>query len=334
MKTPPNPEKIIDLANAFFESCVLFTASDLGVFEKLAEKDKADADTMAKELATNSLGTRLLLDACVAIGLLEKEGEDYQNTPESSLFLVPGSPGDLSEALRYNRDVYSAWGHLSQLVQTGKPVERPEIHLGEDEDRTRIFVMAMHGRAMAIGQGLIPLLNLTGHKRLLDIGGGPGTFSVLLAQAYPEITCTVIDLPEVVKIADELIQQQEMETRIKTLAGDYHTTEFPGNNDVVNILGVLHQESPESIQDILGRSFSALEPGGVIHIMDMMTDASHTSPRFSALFAVNMALTTENGWVFSDEEVKEWLTKAGFTNVEVRPLPPPMPHWLATARKE
>ena len=63
----------------------------------------------------------------------------------------------------------------------------------------------------------------------------------------------------------------------------------------------------------------------------MMTDATHTAPKFSALFAVNMALTTENGWVFADTELKEWLREAGFKPGETRPVPPPMPHWLVDA---
>ena len=76
-----------------------------------------------------------------------------------------------------------------------------------------------------------------------------------------------------------------------------------------------------------------MTPSGRIHVMDLMTDASHTAPKFSALFAVNMALTTENGWVFSDQELSEWLERAGFCDINIRPLPPPMPHWLASARK-
>jgi hypothetical protein len=65
----------------------------------------------------------------------------------------------------------------------------------------------------------------------------------------------------------------------------------------------------------------------------MMTDSTHTQPKFSALFALNMALTTPHGWVFSEEELKAWLVEAGFTDFNCHPLPPPMPHWLATARK-
>ena len=328
-----NPAYIIDMASAFYDSCVLFAASDLGIFAQLHELGTADAKTVAKHCGLDPRGTRLLLDGCVALKLLQKEGDSYSNVPEVDRFLVPGSPGDLSKGIRYNRDVYSAWGKLVELIKTGRPVERPEIHLGEDKDRTRTFVLSMHGRAMGIGQAVVPQLDLSGCRKLFDVGGGPGTYSSLIAKANPDIECTVLDLPEIVQVADELIEQSGMQDRVRTLPGDYHTTPFPTDYDTVIFFGVLHQESPESILDLFSRAYDALVPGGAVYVLDMMTDATHTYPKFSSLFAVNMALTTENGWVFSDEELGDWLTQAGFGDFTCRPLQPPMPHWLAHARK-
>lgn len=328
-----SPSRIIAIASAFYDSCVLFTASDLGVFDYLSKNSGAVAGQIATGLDLDERGTRLLLDACTALGLLSKSGDRYDNTPETAAFLVAGSPGDLSGAIRYNRDVYNAWGRLPQLARTGRPVENPGIHLGSDPDRTRTFVLSMHYRALGIGRALVPMLDLRGAKTLLDVGGGPGTFSVLLAQANPDIRCTVLDLPEVTAIARELIEQQHMTDRVRTLGGSYRELDFPEGQDVVNFLGVLHQESPASIQSLFKKAYHALRPGGRIHVMDMMTDATHAAPKFSAMFAVNMALTTEHGWVFSDAEIMGWLRGAGFGKTEVRPMPPPMPHWIATAVK-
>ncbi len=328
----PSPQRIMDLACAFYDSSVLFAANDLGVFAALSKSGPADLQALSSGLSCDQRGLRLVLDAAVALGLLEKSGGLYSNAPEAAIFLTPGSPADLSNAIRYNRDVYPAWGRLAELARTGKPAERPEIHLGEDPARTRAFVLAMHGRALGIGRALVPFLNLSGREKLLDIGGGPGTYSVLMAKANPGLSSTVLDLPAVAAVAEELIAAEGMADRVRTLPGDYHETPFPAC-DAVTILGVLHQESPSSIASILARAHESLAPGGVIHIMDMMTDASHTAPKFSAMFAVNMALTTQNGWVFSDAELHSWLSGAGFSDISIRPLPPPMPHWLASAKK-
>ncbi len=328
-----SPSKIMEQASAFYGSCILFTASDLGVFKVLDDHGTADLVSISKEIDGDLRGTRLLLDGCVAVGLITKDGELYSNTAETAAFLVPGKPGDLSGAIRYNRDVYSAWGKLPELVKSGVPVESPELHLGDDAARTRAFVMSMHGRAMGIGQMLIPMLDLKDCRNLLDIGGGSGAYAILSAQNNQALSCTVMDLPAVSAIAAELVEAAGVADRVKCVAGDYHDAEFPVGNDVVNILGVLHQESPEYILDILKRSYDALVPGGKINILDMMTDETRCSPPFSALFAVNMALTAENGWVFSSKDMEEWLTDAGFVDFECVALPPPMPHWLITARK-
>jgi SAM-dependent methyltransferase len=321
------------MAGAFQESALLFAASDVGVFAKLAELGEAHAAALAGALCLDTQAARMLLDGCAAVGLLQKTGDRYRNAPDAQAFLVPGAPGDLSGVIRYNRDVMSAWSRLAQFAREGGPVESPALHLGADPARTRTFVLAMHERALGIGRAVAGQVRVEGCRRLLDVGGGPGTYSCLLAQRNPELRCTVMDLPPVAAIAEELIAAQGLAGRVTLRPGSYRTDPFGGPYDAVIFFGVLHQEAPESIARLLRKAFDALEPGGVVYVLDLMTDLTRTQPAFSALFAINMALTTEHGWVFSDEELRVWMAAAGFSGFEVRPAPPPMPHWLACARK-
>lgn len=316
-------QEIVDLASAYYGSAVLFAAIDCGVFEAV------ERGTFLAE----GRGLRLLADACVAEGLLEKRDGRYFNTPAGKAALVPGGAADLTKAIRYNRDVYPAWGRLAEFARSGRPVERPEIHLGEDPVRMKAFAAAMFGRAMGIGRGVVPMLKDLG-GRVLDLAGGPGAYAILMCRANPELTCVTVDLPAISAEAKDYVARAGLSGRIECRAGDYHVDEYEGGAyDAVTIFGALHQESPERIADILKRANRALKPGGRIHILDMMTDSSRTSPKFSALFALNMALTTTNGWVFADSELKGWLAEAGFTPGETRPVPPPMPHWLVSATK-
>lgn len=327
-----NPERIIEMASAFYESCVLFAAVELDVFGRLSAKGRSDAGLLAESLGVDRDRLRLLLDACVAVGLLEKEGAEYRNTAAAAAMLVKGAPGDVSGALAYNRDVYAAWGGLAGMVRTGRPAEDPSVHLGRDPVRTRSFAMSMFHRAMGIGRVLIPRLDLRGCRKLLDVGGGPAAYSMLMAQAWPELNCTVMDLPAIAAIASELVESRGLSQRVRPVPGDYHDASFPADQDVVVFFGVLHQESPDSIRGLFRKARASLVPGGQVYVMDLMTDATHTQPKFSALFAVNMALTTTNGWVFSDEELGGWLAEAGFRDFEVAPVGGSMPHWLARAR--
>ena len=340
-----NVGEIVDLASAYYGSAVLFAAIDRGVFaaiEKLSSTSStstASLDLIAAACGCDTRGMRLLLDACVAEGLLEKTGETYANTAAGKVALVPGGPADLTKAIRYNRDVYAAWGRLAEFALTGKPVERPEVHLGEDKARTKAFAAAMFGRAMGIGKSIVPMLGLgNGDRgsgiRVLDLAGGPGAYAILMCQANPGMSCVTVDLPAISAEAKGYVAQFGLADRIECRAGSYHTDEYEAEAyDAVTIFGALHQESSGQIVDILKRANRALKKGGKLLVLDMMTDRTHTAPKFSALFAVNMALTTENGWVFSDEELKGWMREAGFEPGETRSVPPPMPHWLVTAIK-
>ncbi len=328
--------EIVDLASAFYGSAVLFAALDVGVFKALADLGgSGDLTALAHETGASPRGLRLLLDACVAEGLLGKQEDTYFNTEAGKMALVPGGPADLSKAVRYNQDVYPAWGRLADLARTGEPVESPQLHLGDDPERTRRFALSMRGRALAIGRGVVPMLDFAGCTKLLDLAGGPGTYAELIAKANPEISVVTVDVPAVSAVARDCVAEAGLSDRIECRAGDYHTDEYEAEAyDAVTIFGALHQESPEQICDILTRANRALKPGGRIFILDMMTDRTHTAPAFSALFAVNMALTTQNGWVFSDEELKSWLTMTGFEPGEAHPVPPPMPHWVLSAVKK
>ena len=336
--------EIVDLASAYYGSAVLFAAIDSGVFAAIEQSNNRTIEQLAETCKCDKRGLRLLLDACVAEGLLEKNGDTYANTPAGKAALIPGGPADLTKAIRYNRDVYPAWGKLAEFAFTGKPVERPEVHLGENEARTKAFAAAMFGRAMGIGRTVVPMLDFgnrtieqseqSNNLKILDLAGGPAAYAILMCQANPGMTCVTVDLPAISAEARGYVAQFGLSDRIECRAGSYHTDEYEAEAyDAVTIFGALHQESPAEIVDILKRAHRALKPGGRLLVLDMMTDRTHTAPKFSALFAVNMALTTANGWVFSDEELKGWMREAGFEPGETRPVPPPMPHWLVTAVK-
>lgn len=315
---------IVELASAFYGSATLFAAIDSGLFEKVESGAVIGAGK----------GERLLADACVALGLLEKDASGaYSNTAAGRLALLPGAPADLTGAIRYNRDVYPAWGRLSQFVVTGRPVEKPSLHLGGDASRTRVFAESMFSRAMGIGRGVVPMLGRL-EGRLLDLAGGPAAYAILACRANPGLSVATLDLAPISAFAREKVAEAGLAGRIECVAGDYRESPAAaGEFDYATIFGALHQESPASIKTILANAAAALKPGGTLFVLDMMTDSTRTNPPFSALFALNMALTADDGWVFSDAELKEWMRDAGFEPGETRAAPPPMPHWLVAARK-
>ncbi len=277
----------------------------------------------------------MLLDACVGLGLLVKEAGErevrYRNTPAADAFLVPGRPGYLGDALRWSADQYAAWGQLAEAVRTDAPAVPPERHLGGDPERTRRFVLGMHNRALGAARGLLPFLDLSGVQSLLDVGGGPGTYSILLAQKYPQLRATVLDLPAVTAIAQEIIAAAGMADRVETRPGDAVADDYGAESyDAVLFSGVLHQMNPEAVRQMLSKARRALRPGGRLLISDIMLEASKTQPPFAALFSLQMLLTSQAGAVFSVEECIGWMQEAGFSEVAAQRLPPPLPYVLVT----
>jgi SAM-dependent methyltransferase len=324
-----DPGPIMRLATGYWESRSFLVANDVGIFERLANGPMT-ADALARSLGFEARPTLLLLRACVALELLVESSAGFENTPRTQLFLVPGSPAFLGNAVRYGGDMWEGWTQLEQALKRGEPPVRPESYTGEDPVKTRNFVLGMRDRAAGIASALVPLLDLSGRKRLLDIGGGPGTYSAMLAAANPDLHATVMDLPDVVAIAADLLAETDGGDRVDTLAGDYHTTPFPSGSDVVLISGVFHRETEDECRALIQRAAEVLAPGGMLAISDVFTDEGGASPVFAALFGLNMMLSAPDGGVHSDADVARWLEDAGFREVVRRQFPPRLPHRVVT----
>lgn len=328
-KAPPNPGAIMDMSTAYWRSQVLLTANRMGVFECLSDRPKT-LDEISRALGTQPRATRLLLKALEALDLVGEEERGFVNSPAAAAFLVPGSPGYLGNAIRYSDNLFDTWARLEQALRSGKPQLAAEEYTGDDARLTRDFVYGMHDRALGIAQVLVELVDLSGRRRLLDVGGGPGTYASMFAQRVPELTATVLDLPGVVEYATEIIANLGVAERIETLPGNYDDTPFPSGNDVVLISGVLHRESEAGCRRLIEKAAGALDPGGLLVISDVFTDAGGASPEFATLFGLNMMLTASQGGVHADADVAAWLEEAGAGNVERLPFPPPLPHRVVT----
>lgn len=329
----PNPGLIMQLALAYRSSAVFFAASDFDVFSALA-----NGAMTAQELAARSGAQpepmRMVLESCVDVGLLSRDGARYVNTPTADTFLVRGRPAFLGGALTYARDLYPAWGGLADLVKTGKPTMPPETILGDDKAKTRAFVMAMHERAKGIGSVLPQIVDLTGRKRLLDVGGGPGTYSVALCRQTPGLTATVLDRPGVLEVSRELVDAAGFADRVSLMPGDYLETPFGSGFDVALLSGMMHRETEDGVMLLLKKAFTALESGGQVIVSDVFFDDDHkNTPPFTTSFAINMMLTSDHGSAHAKTEMVRWMGAAGFGAIEVRDMPKPNPHSLVLGTK-
>jgi cyclopropane fatty-acyl-phospholipid synthase-like methyltransferase len=220
------------------------------------------------------------------------------------------------------------------MVQMGHPTMPAETVLGADKAKTRAFVLAMHERARAMSVILPHVADFSGRRRLLDVGGGPGTYSMAVVRKTPGLTATVLDLPGVLEVTRELVDEQGLADRVDLLAADYRSAPFGSGYDAALLSGMMHRETPDTCRLLLQKAFAALEPGGLVVVSDVFfEDDDKNSPPFATYFALNMMLMAEHGSAHAKTEMGAWMTAAGFTGVEVRDLPPPNPHTLVVGVK-
>jgi predicted O-methyltransferase YrrM len=310
---------------------VLLAAHQLGVFNVLGTR-WLSAKEVAGACGTHPRSTWLLLNACVALGFLDKVKGRYGNSPEGIDLLVRGQPAYLGHALDHQERQWQWWGRLAEAVRTNQSVS-DRAGVADDDDAHRGFIRAAHTRALHEGEILTDNLDLTGRKQLFDAGGGAGTYSVFLVRRYPGLKAVVFDLPTTGEIAREVIAESGLQDRITFRAGDYFRDDFGQGNDVVLLSFVLHLMGPQGCKLLLRKSFDSLASGGLVVVHEGLIEPHGMSPVWAALFSLNMLVDTGEGRSYSGRELSALMRAAGFAKPEVRPLPAPVNTSLIIATK-
>lgn len=324
--------ELLDIAHGYFGSQVLFTANELGVFGALAATPLSVGD-LARALDANEDALERLLNACVALRLLSLTDERYANTALAEDVLVPDGPAYLGNWLRLMSRWMAVWTNLTATVRTGRSSTDPRLHLGGDPAHTRDFVLGMDDYARLRGSEIVRYLDFSGGVKLLDVGGGPGSYAVLFAKQWPDIQVTVFDLPDVVPMAARQATEAGVAERVSTAAGNYNEDELGRGFDVVFLSDTLHQESPEACEMILGKAFRALRPGGEIVVQAMFLNEDRVSPRWPVMHSLIMVLVYGGGRAYTVRETIDQMERAGFVDCEHRRMSLLNVNSLVTARK-
>ena len=296
------------LAGGFRSSRVILTANNYEVFEHL--KTPKTAAALARKIKTDPRATEILLDAVTALGLLGKTGTRYRNTPIAAKFLVQASRWYQGDMLRHSDTLWKNWSGLDDVVKTGMPNRTGARH-------HESFIRAMHNNAVFRAANVIKAVDLKGVKRAIDLGGGPGTYSMELARKG--IGVTLFDLPDTVAIAKKIVKESNVRG-VDFIAGDFHVDEFGKGYDLTFISQILHSLSKDESLALLKKARAALNPKGVIAIHEFFLSDDRAHPVPGALFSINMLVNTAAGRCYTPKEIKAWLVKAGFTNVRTKML--------------
>ena len=324
---PPTPEPIMRLAAGFMAAKHLFAANELGVFEALADSP-ATLDALAARIGLTPRAARISADAMVALGLLERRGDIYENSPAAAHFLAGITPADLRPLLRFWDSIsYPTWQGLAEALGSGPSREVFDLDDAQQEIVSAGIEAVLAGPAHALAAAV----DFSAHRSLLDVGGGTGSWSIAAVRRHPSLQATVLDLPVTADIARRRIADAGLTDRIRVHAGDAMVDPLPTGHDVFLVANLVHYWSPKDNHALLGRVRDAAGPDGRLLLADFWTDPTHTVPLHAALMAGEFAVHLRDGDVYSVDEVRAWLPDAGWRFVEHRPLTGPQSLIVADA---
>jgi ubiquinone/menaquinone biosynthesis C-methylase UbiE len=266
----------------------------------IAERTKADARAM-----------EMLLNALVAIGALEKHGEVFRNTPAAAEHFTTSGE---RLALMHNVHLWNTWSTLTETVKTGAPPKRDPID-SRPREWTEAFIAAMDNNARGRAPEVVKAVGAKGVRRMLDVGGGSGAYSIAFARANPELEAEILDLPAVIPIASRHVAAAGLAGRVRVRSGDLRKDDFGRGYDLVFVSAICHMLSPDENRRLLARCRGALGAEGRTVIQEFVLAENKTSPKQAALFSLNMLVGTERGAAYSEPEYRAWLGEAGFADV-------------------
>jgi acetylserotonin N-methyltransferase len=320
----PDPLPVTDLIDAFRRSKTMFTAVSLGVFDILAE-GPADLETLAQRLKAKPGSLERLLDACAGLGFLRKQDGLYRNQPVADVYLTSNSSNTLTGYIEYSDTVlYPMWGHLDDAVREGTHRWRQTFdfegpifsHFFRTDGAMRTFMRGMHGFGLLSSPAVVEAFDLSGFRRMVDLGGGTGHLVIAACERYPELRGAVFDLPRMMPIAREEVGLSPAQPRIELLEGDFFADHLPVA-DLYAVCRVLHDWSEEKIDTLLQKVYAALPAGGALLVAERLLDDDKTGPSNAAMQSLNMLVCTE-GRERNPAEYEKLLRQAGFTKVEAR----------------
>src|SRR5579862_1339205 len=311
------PDPLEQTIRGFMPSRCILTALEFDIFTAI--RGGASAEQIAVTINASSRGVSMLLNALVSLRLLTKTGDRYENTPDSARFFTQESKDNQRNGLLHTANIWHRWSTLTEAVRHGSrvPIDR------DTAQWTKNFISGMQRNAKNRAPLIVNALGTRGIRRILDLGGGSGIYSIAFAKASPEVRCDLLDLPEVIPLTSDYVEKAGVSSQIRLLAGDMLRDDLGSGYDLVMLNAICHMFSEQQNRELFHRIRQALAPGGRLTVQDFVLNPDKAGPQHAALFALNMLVGTDAGSTYSEPEYTAWMHSAGFSSVSRIRLPGP-----------
>lgn len=319
---PYSPVELFDLATGYQRAKALFALVEFGVPTLLARRSLPLAE-VARRLQIHPVAADRFLNACVALGLLERGGGEFRNTALTEQFLVKGKRTYLGDQLiKYDRTSYPLWADLTRKLREWQPGATDD-EMSQPADQGESSLGAQHNLSLLVGHALGETYDFSRHRKLLDLGGGTGAMSLGVCELHPQLSAIVFDLPEVAKVAREFIHESGLAERIEVRLGDFKEDELPAGFDVALLANLLSVASEETNRELLRRLYELLPDDGAVILSGWILDDNRTSPLIPVLFCLEDICWQAPDVERSASTYERWLTEAGFVEIKREMYCPP-----------
>jgi ubiquinone/menaquinone biosynthesis C-methylase UbiE len=313
MKEISTPEHIRETAYAFQESRVLLSAVELKIFTAL-DKHMMHSSEVAEKIKCDIRAADRLMNALCGMGLLKKVKDKFYNTDLAAKYLVEGKP-DFMGGLYHTNHLWDTWGYLTESVEKGNAF-KGEQNKEDKGNWVEAFIGAMHYRGVKQARIITAMLDLKDVKKMLDVGGGSAAFSMELVRKNPAIQATVFDLPHVIPLTKNYVDEAGLLNNFSFLEGNYLSGNFGSGYDLVLLSAIVHINSYKQNEELINKCAVSLNKNGRVIISDFVMNEDRVIPQHGAMFSLNMLVGTENGDTYTETEMKKWMASAALSNIE------------------
>lgn len=319
------PDSIMQLGLGFWSSKTLLTAVELGLFTELAN-GPLDAKTLTGRLGIHARAANDFFDSLVALRMLERNGDLYENTQQTNLFLDKEKPSYVGGMLEMaNARLYPFWGSLTEALRTGLP--QNEATRGEnffttlyaDAGRLEGFLKAMTGLSMGTAMAIAQKFPWDRYKTFVDVGAAQGALPVQIALAHNHLSGGGFDLPPVRPVFEKYVNSHGLSDRLCFYSGDFFGDQLPAA-DVLVMGHILHDWNLEDKQKLLSKAYEALPQGGALIVYETLIDDDRRQNAFGLLMSLNMLIETPGGFDYTGADCVSWMRKVGFRETRVEHL--------------
>jgi acetylserotonin N-methyltransferase len=318
----PDPAPVLSLIDAFRSSKAMFVAVSLAVFDSL-EREPGPAARLADEFQVQSEPMERLLDACVGLGLLNKQDGIYKNRPVASTYLCRGTPTTLVGYILYSDKVlFQLWSHLENAIRHGGPQWKQAFHqeggifdhFFRTDEATQTFLQGMNGFGILSSPLVVSAFDLSRFKTFVDLGGATGHLAIAACERYPGMKAIIFDLPQVIEAVRQQVSASSMAPRIELREGDFFRAEELPQADLFGLGRILHDWPDKKVDALLKAIYEHLPSGGGILLSEKLVNEEKTGPIAAQLQSLNMLVCTE-GKERTLGEFRALLEAAGFVRV-------------------